>query len=65
MEHPDFGTICECECHRDGNNTMHFMECCIFCGCTYISEDGVVDLVRYGALLIPSMMHGMRGAGEQ
>ena len=52
MEHPDFGRICECECHRDGNNMMHFEACCGWCGQRYISTDGVVDVARFGALVM-------------
>lgn len=52
MEHPDFGAICECACHRDGCDMMHFDACCEWCGRKYISADGVVDVVRFGALVM-------------
>ena len=52
MEHPDFGHICECWCHRDGSQFMHIDECCRFCYQPYISEDGVVDIKRFGALIM-------------
>lgn len=52
MEHPDFGTICECDCHRDGCDMMHFDACCEWCGRKYISADGVVDVARFGALIL-------------
>ena len=52
MEHPDFGEICECECHRDGDGMMHSGACCEFCYQPYISEDGVVDIKRFGVLVM-------------
>lgn len=52
MEHPDFGEICECECHRDGCDITHFDACCRFCYQKYISAGGVVDIARFGELIM-------------
>ena len=54
MEHPDFGFICECECHQDGSTVICgcFGECCGRTGKEYISADGVVDIKRFGALIM-------------
>jgi len=41
---------CKCDCHRDGVQLLHFMACCPLCYQKYISEDGVVDLVRFESL---------------
>jgi hypothetical protein len=55
MEHPDFGTICECECHRDNGPRIFcscFGQCCEFEWEKYINEDGSVDVARFGALVM-------------
>jgi len=37
---------CECDCHKDGEDTLHFMECCDVCYKKYINVDGTVDMAR-------------------
>jgi hypothetical protein len=42
--------ICDCECHKDGTELIHFMSCCFLCGQKYIFADGKIDMVRYEKL---------------
>lgn len=55
MEHPDFGTICECACHRDNGPRIFcscFGQCCEFEQKKFLNEDGTVDVARFGALVM-------------
>ena len=39
-------TYCECGCHMDGFNLMHFMSCCDLCYNKYIDAEGNIDMER-------------------
>jgi hypothetical protein len=55
MEHPDFGRICECECHRDNGPRIFcscFGQCCDFEQKKFFNEDGTVDVARFRALVM-------------
>lgn len=45
MDHPEYGKICECRCHRDGVEDL--VACCVRPGKKYIDMDGKVDVQRY------------------
>jgi len=34
--------VCDCDCHKEGRNIMHFMACCDLCGFDYINHDGSI-----------------------
>lgn len=43
FEHPEFGLMCVCECHRKGNKQVDCLRCCSFAGRKYLNADGSVD----------------------
>jgi hypothetical protein len=52
LEHPDFGDICECKCHWDSHQVLHFDACCQFCYKKYVDTEGTIDIKRYGILIM-------------
>jgi len=44
--------ICTCDCHKDGNDILHFEACCSLCYKKYINEDGSVNEGKYRTLLL-------------
>jgi hypothetical protein len=39
--------ICMCDCHVKGQQILHFMSCCKYCGESYINTDGSLDMDAY------------------
>jgi hypothetical protein len=42
IDHPEFGHVCMCDCHKEGSQIMHVMECCHFCYKEYLKADGTL-----------------------
>ena len=35
-------SVCNCECHKEGKQVLHFMSCCNLCYDTYLTKDGEI-----------------------
>ena len=57
--------ICDCECHREGRNIMHFMSCCQFCYDTYLTKDGEIIPEKIQELLRESQLQSLIRQGEK
>lgn len=49
---------CDCMCHREGFNVMHFMPCCGLTYQTYMDENGVIDEDKLKTLEITARKFG-------
>ena len=51
--------LCDCDCHKEGTEIMHFLSCCNFCYDKYLTKDGKVVPEQIYPLLRESHLESM------
>jgi hypothetical protein len=57
--------ICECDCHKEGIQLLHFMACCQFCYEKYLTVSGEIIPEKLQPLLRESHLQSLKRQGEK